>query len=195
MRTANILLSLAIMACGVATLFLAWRGRGWPGARRRSTVAGGWVLAVLSLVLWARAVSPDVGASQAVAAAMLLALVGVGAHSLSLPAARKPPRETPTAASVAPPTSWPAVAHGGARLVGSLAAAPAFAVLLGLQAARWGPGDAATRLVEAVFVVVLAAVGGLVFMLASPRPLRAAGGLCAGTAVLALLVALSRGES
>jgi hypothetical protein len=183
----------AAMALGLAGVFRAWRGRGGRAPGRRLGLAAGWLLVALGVGLWARAAG-DVGAAQAVAAAMLLALAGVGAHGLVLSHPRKPPRETRTEAGVAPPTPGSA-AHAAARLAGSLAAAPAFGLLTGLQVCRLGAGAEATRLVGFAFVAVLAAALGLVWVLASARPIRVTAALAGTAFLLALLLAVPGGAA
>lgn len=197
MHTDDLLLPLAVaaLAAGLACLFLSWRARTAPIERRRYGAAGGWALIALGVVIWAHDVGPDVGAAQAVAVAILLALVGVGAHSLSQPAPRKTPREPARPASAAPPAGRRVSSRLLARLVGSLAAAPALGVALGLVFMRWGPGSEATRLVAMAFAVVLGAAAALVYALASARPGRAAGLLAGGVAVLSLSLLIPGGAA
>lgn len=163
----TIALSTLALAAGLGVTFGVWRRlaeRGW--------LLAGWALMGLGLAGWAASSNADVGLSRGVAALMLLALIAVGAYSLTLAGRRKAATERLSADTLGlGPGAW---ARGTARLLGSLLAAPAAGMAAGLAWMAWAPGVEASRLIGMATVVCLATAIGLTVLLASARPSRIA---------------------
>jgi hypothetical protein len=152
----------------VTLLYLRWRGdlqnSGW--------VAVSWAAAAMSIVLWAIAFEPDVGAAFAVLA-MTVAALGLVGRGVDLPALGRFPsvRRVPNPEPAGKP-SWSGVA---ARSLAVVAAAPAVSMSLGLLVWVVTPAHESTRFVLAVFSFLLAFAALLVWGLSAVRPWRALG--------------------
>jgi hypothetical protein len=152
----------------VTLLYLKWRG----DLRSRAVVAVSWAAIAVSVILWAMAFPPDVGAAFAVLVMILMALGlllrGVDLRALAqFPGARRTADPAP-----ARRTTWSGVA---ARVLAVVAAAPAVGMSLGLLVWSGTPAHESTRFVLAVFSFLLAFAALLIWSLSAVRPWRALG--------------------
>lgn len=160
--------AILLLGGGIAGLYHAWKDRRLPGARRRLLVAGCWLVIAAGIALWCVGTNSGVAISQAVVAAMLLALAAVALQAFSL---RRAGRQR-NGGAMEPAVRPANLSNRLARLAGSLVVVPSLGVVAGLAWFAWVPGLEADRLMGMAFLAIAVAATGFVVLLASARPTR-----------------------
>jgi uncharacterized membrane protein YGL010W len=177
-----VVLGAALIVAGIVLLH-----RCWSRTAPSWGVIAGWVLIDLGLVAFMASVRPAYGLALGALVAMAVPLALV-LSPLSRGWTPKPPRESERPAAVPPGGRSRSIA----RLVGSLLAAPAFALAAALAWRALVPGSEVDRLAGAAYAAPIAFAIALVVVMGAGRPWRATGMLAAATALAVAPVFLPR---
>lgn len=172
------LASLCLLA-GVAVLYLRWRDKGRP----RGLVATGWGLVVAGLGGWLFGGNADVALSNAVTLVMTAALAAIAANALTIPKPSRAMRDRAVEDDNLPRPGYRR--RVAARVLGTVAAAPAAGLMAGTLWRAYVPGDKADGLMMMAAIAVFVTAGGWVWQLADARPWRSCIGMAAAAALIA----------